>query len=55
MIRECAWCNKNMGEIAPLEDKRTTHGICPDCYETIMQPQLEEARKERDDELSNEN
>ena len=50
MIRQCAWCNKNMGEVEPLEDKRITHGICPDCYETIMQPQLEEAREERDDD-----
>ena len=49
MIRECAWCNKNMGEIAPIEDKRITHGICPEC----LKSQLEEARKERDDELPN--
>ena len=51
MIRQCAWCNKNMGEVEPLEDKRTTHGICPECYETIMQPQLEKAREEKDDNL----
>ena len=27
----CAWCKKSMGEKPPLEDKRTSHGICPEC------------------------
>jgi len=27
----CAWCGKELGEKEPLEDKRITHGICPEC------------------------
>lgn len=26
-------------------DAQFTHGICPDCYETIMKPQLEEVKR----------
>jgi hypothetical protein len=31
MTRVCAWCHTWMGEKAPLEDRRITHGICPRC------------------------
>ena len=31
MIRVCAWCNRKLGEKAPLEDKSVTHSICPAC------------------------
>jgi len=27
----CAWCQKDMGEKPPYEDKGVTHGICPEC------------------------
>lgn len=27
----CAWCQKDLGEKEPLEDKNVTHGICVDC------------------------
>lgn len=32
MKRVCAWCQKDMGEVPPLEDTGTTHGICEDCF-----------------------
>ena len=28
-------------------DAQFSHGICPQCYETVMKPQLEELRRER--------
>lgn len=31
MIRQCAWCKGMMGEVAPVADKRITHGICKKC------------------------
>ncbi len=33
MFRKCAWCQKDLGEIEPLEDKNISHGICPDCFD----------------------
>jgi phage FluMu protein Com len=33
MIRQCAWCNKVLGEVEPLDNKATTHGICPECVD----------------------
>lgn len=41
MIRQCAWCGVNMGEKEPMEDKRTSHGICKDCVEKHIKPELE--------------
>jgi hypothetical protein len=29
----CSWCKKCQGEKEPLDDKRTTHTICPVCLE----------------------
>ena len=29
MNRICSYCPKDMGEKPPLQDKRTSHGICP--------------------------
>lgn len=37
MISICAWCKKVMGEKEPLDDKRETHGICPECKEKLKQ------------------
>jgi hypothetical protein len=31
MLVACAWCAKSLGEKPPLEDTRTSHGICPEC------------------------
>jgi len=50
MIKQCAWCNKNMGEVEPLEDKCITHGIYPECYETKIKSQIDEAREKRNDD-----
>ena len=33
MIRICMDCKKIMGEKAPYEDKRETHGLCDECLE----------------------
>ena len=32
----CAYCKKDMGDKEPLDDTRTSHGICPECYEKEM-------------------
>ena len=31
MIRLCAWCKRLLGFKEPLDDARTTHGICEEC------------------------
>ncbi len=31
MIRICMDCKTVMGEKEPIEDKRETHGCCPEC------------------------
>jgi hypothetical protein len=36
MIRQCAWCLKLMGQIAPLHDTSITHGICKKCNDKLM-------------------
>ncbi len=28
----CAWCERELGEKEPLEDKDTTHGMCFRCF-----------------------
>ncbi|KKN28986.1 hypothetical protein LCGC14_0848520 [marine sediment metagenome] len=35
MIKVCAWCQKDMGETPPCEDKSVTHGICKQCKEEL--------------------
>lgn len=32
----CAWCNKPMGEKAPLDDDSITHGMCQECHDKEM-------------------
>jgi len=32
----CSYCNKYIKEKKPFEVTRTTHGICPDCYFTLL-------------------
>jgi len=44
----CAWCNKDMGEKDGQGVSGTTHGICPDCQEKIMN-ELKERRIENHD------
>jgi hypothetical protein len=31
MYKVCAWCHKDLGTLPPLQDERTTHGMCNDC------------------------
>ena len=31
MYRRCCYCSANLGDIEPLEDKRTSDGICISC------------------------
>ena len=33
MIRQCAWCKRELGEIEPLDNKGVTHGICQECFD----------------------
>ncbi len=40
MFRACAWCGIFMGVVAPLEDERTTHGLCPRCAERLYREQV---------------
>jgi hypothetical protein len=40
MFRACAWCGIFMGVIAPLDDERTTHGLCPRCAERLHREQV---------------
>lgn len=34
----CAWCGKDLGTKEPLEDTRTSHGICPECHRDLQMP-----------------
>jgi hypothetical protein len=36
MTRQCAWCKKSLGEKAPMEDERITHGICLGCRQKLL-------------------
>jgi hypothetical protein len=31
----CGWCHVPIGEKAPIEDKRTSHGICEECKKKL--------------------
>lgn len=45
MIRQCAWCQLLMGEVAPLSDKAVTHGICKNCEKKLMKEAAEVHKK----------
>jgi len=36
MIQICSVCKIVYGEKEPYEDKRLTHGYCPDCFKVVM-------------------
>ncbi|MBI1831461.1 MAG: hypothetical protein HYR84_08430 [Planctomycetes bacterium] len=36
MTRLCAWCNRVLGQVAPLDDVSVTHGVCPECHAKIV-------------------
>jgi len=44
----CAWCPQNgrpaadLGERAPLDDQRITHGICPACRAQLVKEMVAE-------------
>ena len=42
MIRQCAWCKKILGEIEPLDNHETTHGICEECADKLEREDVEE-------------
>ena len=33
MVTVCAWCQKYMGSMEPLQETRISHGVCGDCAE----------------------
>ena len=47
----CAWCNTQMGEREPLDDKSETHGICKPCLRNLMREQNAVAIKKSADRL----
>ena len=46
MIRRCAWCDRDLGEIAPFGDQSVTHGICPECYAEELRKLAEDGEAE---------
>ena len=35
MLCFCSWCNKALGEKAPLSDRSITHGMCENCRRKV--------------------
>ena len=48
MRRVCAWCQKDLGEKEPLDNKTLTHGLCKECGDIYFKGDEEE-------EINNEN
>jgi DNA-binding response OmpR family regulator len=38
VIRLCAWCRVELGQVGPTDDPRTTHGLCPVCAAALAAP-----------------
>src|SRR3990167_10718538 len=36
MKRVCCYCKKSMGQKPPYKDKRTTHGVCGNCFLKVI-------------------
>ncbi len=52
----CSWCGKKIGEKEPLEDRRTSHGVCPVCAVGIRAEAfrlVEEAKREKEKRKQN--
>ncbi|NOZ64747.1 MAG: hypothetical protein GXO71_07505 [Caldiserica bacterium] len=47
MIIQCAWCKEIVGEKEPLQDKRVTSTICPECFKKLKKEIEERKRKEK--------
>ncbi len=45
MIIQCAWCKKIVGEKEPLQDKRVTSTICPECFKKLKK-EIEKRKRE---------
>jgi len=39
MTRQCAWCGRVLGQMAPLDDFSVTHGLCRECHAKIVVPE----------------
>lgn len=37
MKRVCAWCEKRLPDVEPLDDERLTHGMCEKCAKRIKE------------------
>lgn len=37
----CSWCQSSMGEKEPLDNKTTSHGMCPSCEVKQLKKELE--------------
>ncbi len=46
MKQICIKCEKLYGEKPPLDDRSTTHGICPACSKRILRERKLKERKE---------
>jgi len=36
----CAWCGKDLGDVAPYTNQDTTHGLCPQCHLELLKKDL---------------
>jgi len=36
MIRQCAWCQRQIGQVPPLEDLSITHTVCEPCGQELL-------------------
>lgn len=45
MIRQCAWCDRFLGEKAPWDNPAVTHGICSEYRAQILRQGIEEEEK----------
>lgn len=41
----CAWCGLNMGQKEPVQDRRVSHGMCPECEEKQLAEDAKEDSK----------
>ena len=46
----CAWCGKEMGDAGFTKGKKgeTSHGICPDCKESLLKKWEEENKEKKE-------
>ena len=49
MKLQCSWCHKDLGYREPMNNRKTTHGICAKCLESrvytfVRQVRLSQAK-----------